>query len=187
MFFATSSSRQQELGFTAIELLVVIAIVAILAALAAPNFNGLMERWRVRSAVEELQSTLYFTRSEAIRRAADIEIIKNSNGNGCTTAGDDHQWGCGWSVSTADGSSTLQQTGAPTRVEIEVTDDSSGSAVTSGTINVNRWGQFSNGGSNSLAFRLWPAGTSSSNTAAASLCLKPSGQLKRLNTGDGSC
>ena len=37
-------------GFTAIELMVTIGIAAILAALAAPSFTGLMERWRVRHA-----------------------------------------------------------------------------------------------------------------------------------------
>ena len=82
--------RKNQSGFTAIELLVVLVIVSVLVALAAPNFNGLMERWRVRAAVEELQSTLYFARSEAIRQAKDIKITKNDNSGGCNTAGSKH-------------------------------------------------------------------------------------------------
>lgn len=178
--------HKSQSGFTAIELLVVLVIVSVLVALAAPSFNGLMERWRVRAAVEELQSTLYFARSEAIRQAKDIKITKNGNGGGCSTAGSRHQWGCGWQVMSPSGS-TLQQTNAPTRIEIELSDDASGSAASDETILVNRWGQFSNGSSNTLAFRLWPAGTSSTHTTAAALCLQPSGQLKRLSTGDGAC
>lgn len=178
--------RKKQSGFTAIELLVVLVIVSVLAALAAPNFNGLMERWRVRGAVEELQSTLYFTRSEAIRQAKDIKITKNGNGGGCNNAGSNHQWGCGWQVIAPDGS-TLQQTNAPTRLEIELTDNTSGNAATNDTILVNRWGQFSTGSSNALVFRLWPTGTSNTHTAASALCLQPSGQLKRLSTGDGTC
>ena len=59
-------------GFTAIELMVTIGIAAILAALAAPSFTGLMERWRVRQAAEGLQSTLYYARSEAIKRGGNV-------------------------------------------------------------------------------------------------------------------
>lgn len=55
-------------GFTAIELLVTIAILAVLAALAAPSFTPSLERWRVMQATEQLKSTLYFARSEAIKQ-----------------------------------------------------------------------------------------------------------------------
>ena len=57
---------QTEAGFTAIELLVTVSVVAILAALAAPSFKPLIDRWRVRNALESMQSTLFLARSEAI-------------------------------------------------------------------------------------------------------------------------
>ena len=59
-------------GFTAIELMVVVAIVAILTALAAPSFATMVESWRVRLATEHLQSTLYYARSEAIKRGGRV-------------------------------------------------------------------------------------------------------------------
>lgn len=61
---STSSSA----GFTAIELMVVVSIVSILAALAAPSFALLIENWHVRESAEQVQSTLAFARSEAIKR-----------------------------------------------------------------------------------------------------------------------
>lgn len=61
-------------GFTAIELMVVVSIVAILAALATPSFTPLIERWRVRSAAEDLTSTIYYARSEAIKRGGGITV-----------------------------------------------------------------------------------------------------------------
>ena len=35
-------------GFTAIELMVTVAVLAVLAAIAAPSFKPLFERWQVR-------------------------------------------------------------------------------------------------------------------------------------------
>ena len=80
-------ARQFATGFTAIELMVVVSIVAILAALAAPSFSPLIENWRVRESAEQLQSTLYYARSEAIKRGGQVLIQKiPNNTNGCTTA-----------------------------------------------------------------------------------------------------
>ena len=83
-----------QTGFTAIELLVVVAIVAILAALAAPSFTPLIERWRVRSTAENLASTVYFARSEAIKRGGSIAID--------ATGG----WNTGWKVTHTQNSTT---------------------------------------------------------------------------------
>lgn len=78
--------------------MVVVAIMAILAALAGPSFAPLIERWRVRDAAETLTSSLYYARSEAIKRGGNVIIIKNPNSGTCTTATGDTQWGCGWRI-----------------------------------------------------------------------------------------
>ncbi len=70
-----------------IELMIVVAIMAILIALAAPSFTGLIERWRVRDSAETLTSTLYYARSEAIKRGGGVTID--------ATGG----WNTGWKVS----------------------------------------------------------------------------------------
>lgn len=187
------SLQRRTSGFTAIELLIVIGIVAILASLAAPSFKGLTERWRVRSAVEDLQSTLYYARSEAIRRAGNVVIAKKADGNGCTNAGSNAQWGCGWLVfvdTNRDGSQsgsseiTLQQTSAPTRTEMEI---SSAGTTMNAMISVDRWGHFNNNSAQTFVFRAWPQGSSSSDAAASALCVQPGGLIKRLNSGAADC
>lgn len=92
-------ARHFVTGFSAIELMVVVSIISILAALAAPSFTPLIENWRVREASEQLQSTLYYARSEAIKRGGQVVIQKiPNNTNGCTSATDNSDWDCGWIV-----------------------------------------------------------------------------------------
>lgn len=189
----TSSLSSQQLrlatrGFTTIELMVVIAIITILAALAAPSFRPLIERWRVRAATEDLQSILYYARSEAIKRGGKIVLKKIASGNGCTAADANTQWGCGWTVfidandnATQDaGELTLQTSSAPTKLEINL-------ASSNGYITVDRWGQLASAGSSSFNFRLFPQGSNATNSAAATLCVAAGGMIRRLNTGDGTC
>ena len=87
-------AQQVQRGFTLIETLVVVAIAAVLAALAAPSFTPIVERWRIRSATESLQSALYLARSEAIKRGGSIAID--------ATGG----WNTGWKVSHTQNSTT---------------------------------------------------------------------------------
>lgn len=67
-------------GFTLIELMTVIAIVAILLAIAAPSFSGLIEKKRLEGVFTELATDLQFARSEAVQRNANVRI---TFGTGC--------------------------------------------------------------------------------------------------------
>ena len=151
----TPLSRGQQ-GFTAIELMVVVSIVAILAALAAPSFTPLIERWRVRSAIEDLTSTLYFARSEAIKRGGGITIDASSG------------WNQGWKVThTLNGITTdLQYSAAPTKVNIDHSNIKS-------KIYVDPWGVFSEtsgGVSNPIDIVFYPENKSSTDSSAVRLC-----------------
>jgi type IV fimbrial biogenesis protein FimT len=166
-------------GFTTLELMVVVAILAILTALAAPSFTPLLERWRVRQIVEDLQGTIYLARSEAIKRGGSVTITKAANGNGCTNASGNTQWGCGWQV--ASGSTVLQQTASPNRIAVTL-------ANSTGTIAVDRWGMLSHGGGTATAmdFLLVPQGKTSSDGSAVRLCTGTGGRIVQMK-GSESC
>lgn len=92
---AFHASPAAQRGITVIELMVVVGILAILAGLAAPSFQPLIERWRVRSSTEELQGSLYAARSRAILEGGDIVIVRNTSSGTCTSTGPT-DWSCGW-------------------------------------------------------------------------------------------
>lgn len=130
---------QKQHGVTLIELMVAVSVLALLAALAAPSFNPLIERWRVRGTLEDLQTTLYHARSEAIQR-----------GGGVTITATDNDWANGWTVTAPDGKGsveTVQNTGERTGVSISIAGD-----VTELTFD--RWGVMSP----AAAFSITPKG-----------------------------
>lgn len=157
--------------------MVVVAILAILTALAAPSFTPLIERWRVRQATEDLQSTLYYARSEAIKRGGQVAIQKlPNNTNGCTTASSAQDWDCGWFVcEDINGNGTcnasdpvLQRYDAPPNVQISRT---SGGA----SIKINRWGLVDGAW---LGFSLVPLHKSTTDQAARGLCMSSGGRIR---------
>ncbi len=167
-------------GFTAIELLVTVSIVAILAALAAPGFTPLIESWRVRQATEQLKSSLYLARSEAIRRGGQVAIQKlPNNTNGCTSATGSSDWDCGWFVchntnndSNCDaGEPVLQRVETPTRVQVTRT----GGGGTS--IKLNRWGLVDG---KWLGFSLVPLNKTTTHPGARGVCMSSGGRLRTI-------
>lgn len=135
---------REQRGFTAIEVMVVVAILGLLAALAAPSFTALIERWRVRQAAEDLASTLTYARSEAIRRGGGVVLRRNTpNDTDCPgiTSGA-KQWGCGWMVfvdTNGDGTrqndeELLRISHAPRELQVERTANET-------RIRLNRWGE----------------------------------------------
>lgn len=173
-------------GFTAIELMVVVAIMAVLAALAAPSFTPLIERWRVRQTTESITSTLYYARSEAIKRGGNVVITKRPNNtDGCTIAPNNEDWGCGWLVfidtngdrTQQAGEETLQTYTTPPRVEVTV-------PGSGGNIRLDRWGKMD--GINAKAFVLVPQNKNISDPSSAAICVASGGRVRTV-IGDGTC
>lgn len=75
-------------GFTLPELMTVVAIVAILASVAAPAYTSMMAAMRARSLGSDLYAALSRTRSEAIKRNAEVALVPVSA----------RQWQHGWSI-----------------------------------------------------------------------------------------
>ena len=93
-------------GFTLLEVLIVLGIVAVLAAIATPQFARLIASWRIASNVETLAMAVDFARAEAIGRNTMVQICRTTTPAAasptCSTAeadgvpGDD--WATGWIV-----------------------------------------------------------------------------------------
>lgn len=77
-------------GFTLIELMVTIAVLAILVTLAAPSFNSLIDKYRVKRAADTISAFLINAKSEAIKRNTTVRTVFNTAGAtwcaGMTTA-----------------------------------------------------------------------------------------------------
>lgn len=156
-------------GFTAVELMVAVAIVAVLAALAAPSFTLLMERWRVRSASEDLTSALYYARSEAIKRGGGVAIDATSG------------WNQGWKVTYTQGGTTTDLQVSAITPKVTITQ--------SGGVNklfVDRWGlisETSGGVPSAIDILLHPIGKSTTDNSAIRLCMSTGGRIAHFTKG----
>jgi type IV fimbrial biogenesis protein FimT len=87
-------------GFTITEMMLVVAIVVVLAALAAPTFQTVLDRQRIRSAASNLNTDIQYARSEAVRKNDKVTmsfsasttpwcygIVTGTAACDCTTAG----------------------------------------------------------------------------------------------------
>lgn len=81
-------------GLTVIELLIVLVIFSIILVSAAPSFQIWVENTRVRTLANDLASSFYYARSEAIRRGISVSICPQTAD--FTSCGTD--WSNGWIV-----------------------------------------------------------------------------------------
>jgi prepilin-type N-terminal cleavage/methylation domain-containing protein len=83
-----SARRQRDrvAGFTIIELVVTILVAAILTAIAVPQFQATLQRYRQRSAVADLQASLQYARTESVLRATYVSLCASADGATCSGA-----------------------------------------------------------------------------------------------------
>jgi type IV fimbrial biogenesis protein FimT len=79
-------------GFSLIELVTVLAVAAVLVTLALPSFSNLISANRARGATTDLYVALTKTRSEALKRNANVTLSPNAAG-----------WQAGWQILDANG------------------------------------------------------------------------------------
>ncbi|MGF1589461.1 MAG: Tfp pilus assembly protein FimT/FimU [Pleurocapsa sp.] len=85
------NARKSSSGFTLIEMLVTITVVGVIAAIASPNFLGLLNRNRVNEAAQQIEGALKEAQRQALRNSKSctisinttIKTIANSGTNGC--------------------------------------------------------------------------------------------------------
>lgn len=152
-----------------IELLVTLAILGILSTLAAPSFTSLIERWRVGQSISDLESTLYYARSEGIKRGGGV-ILQRADS--CPSS----QWQCGWNLVDAK-DNVLQTHKALNGVTLT-------STTNEDKILFDRWGAIST--SNATQFSWTVKASRQASSAIQELCVTAGAKL-HINKQGGSC
>ena len=177
------TQQQRSAGFTAVELMVVVSIVAILAALAAPSFKSLIERWRVRDVAEAMESSYYAARSEAIKRGGNIVIQRRASAGQCT-AGTNDDWSCGWEVGIdADGNGAIDANGVLSTLDVPrniVVTRSTGGV----SISLDEWGRITG---TLVGFSVIPTNKSISDPSARGVCISRGGRVRKVTSEDYPC
>jgi len=72
-------AQDGEAGFSLIELLVVVALVGLLAGVGLPAMQSWLDRYRVRTAAEQLASLIQLQRMRAVSQNTDFSIDFDEN------------------------------------------------------------------------------------------------------------
>lgn len=176
-------------GFTVIELMVVVAMLSILTAMALPSFKLLIDRWRVQQTVDNLRSTMFYARSEAIRRGGDVYVEKLPKTTpGCTLAINAIDWDCGWVVfidanndQKWDAGEEIQRFSASPSLTVT---RSTGTA-TSAIIAIDRWGMIDGG--ESVGFTIAPYPSTGTSPLTRDVCIAASGRMQVSEHSTSTC
>lgn len=111
-------NREHQFGFSLTETMIAASIVGILAAMAIPSFSATLERRKIISVAEAIQSDLRWARGEAIKRNANVTIT--------FTDGD----GGAWSYTINPGSKTVNSALIDEYNDIALSNNFGGSDIT---------------------------------------------------------
>ena len=73
----SNSNKKNNYGFTLAELMIALVVIGVIAAIAAPNFLGLLNRIKVNSSLEQLVGAIRETQRLAMREGKRCRININ--------------------------------------------------------------------------------------------------------------
>ncbi|KQY89031.1 MULTISPECIES: GspH/FimT family pseudopilin [Roseateles] len=118
-------------GFSLIELLVAVSVLAILMAMAIPNFTTWIRNARVRTVAESLQSSIRLAQAEAQRRNQTVVLFR-TNSKDCLPTSTADAAGAQWQIRSVP--NPLMTDDIPVAIQCGVlTDVSAGVNLTSPT------------------------------------------------------
>ncbi|MBV5292598.1 MAG: GspH/FimT family protein [Curvibacter lanceolatus] len=170
-------------GLTLVELLVTLALMGLLAALAAPGFSVLAQRYKADLAASQMVAALNLARTEALRRGGGVAVQRLEDA-ACARPDSAQDWSCGWLVfADRDGDGLFNpptRSGRATSDQlIQVFRVSDGTLVmrslSQRSFAVNRWGQL--GGVN-LGFTFTPPNNRLDSTYQ--VCSATGGRIRKL-------
>jgi type IV fimbrial biogenesis protein FimT len=88
-------SPRAQCGFTLVEAMITITVMLVLMSVAVPSFRDASHRGQLRTAANDLVTSVHFARSEAIKRNAPVTMCTSSDGVNCSAQGG---WQQGWIV-----------------------------------------------------------------------------------------
>ena len=187
---STSLHPHHLRGFTLVELMVTLAVLGVLMAIALPSFLPLLERWRVRQVSNALENSLYYARSEAMKRGGGIIMQKiTTNTHGCTAPSAPREWDCGWIICIDGSVDGKKNDKCEVKEAVLLRYETPGNVLlsrTSGaeTIKFNRYGLVSG---NYIGFNLMPENKTINNPATQGVCMSSGGRIRTVKSEDVPC
>lgn len=83
----------RQSGFTLIELMVAIALFGVLASMAIPAFQSMVQSNRAATIANDLTGAIRLARSEAVKRGRNVVVCRRGVDNDCQDGTD---WSVGW-------------------------------------------------------------------------------------------
>ena len=78
--------KPKQTGFSLLELLITVAIISILAMVAAPSFQSMMENNQTLTLANQLISAFNYARSGSVKRRKPVTVCaRNTLGNCCSS------------------------------------------------------------------------------------------------------
>lgn len=79
--------QNTDTGFTLMEILITVIVVGVIGAIAAPNLLGLLNRYRVDSALDEVEGAIKEAQRQAMRDGQSCTITIDTTDNDNAIAG----------------------------------------------------------------------------------------------------